>query len=257
VQYAYSTNANVASAIWLRSGQEGSARPLVRLDSRFPSWSQLRNLQFSPDGRRIAYDIYGPKHVIAVSSIAGGEPVVLDQESPEQHSSSWSPDGNWIAYQRLNPGRGKYELVKMPLGGGNPVPLCETSRSNETDWSPTGEWICHPWDNKLRLVSVDGKTLKVLDSPRTAAVGFSRDGATLYAVRRNEAQKWELAELSVPDGREKKVAPLDLPLSATIQGFSLHPDGKSFATSVGTARYDIWLLEGFPQPQPHRWSFLR
>ena len=54
----YTTNANVASEIWLRSGQEGSARPLVRLDSGFPSWSELRRPQFSPDGRRIALRIY-------------------------------------------------------------------------------------------------------------------------------------------------------------------------------------------------------
>jgi serine/threonine protein kinase len=255
-QYAYVTNASLASEIWFRSSREGSAMPLVRLGSGFPPWSTLRSPQFSPDGRRIAYDIYGSKHVIAVSSIAGGEPVVLDQESTEQHSSSWSPDGNWIAYQRLNREKAKYELVKIPLGGGKPVPICETSRSNYTEWSPTGEWICHPWGDKLRLASVDGKTAhKVLDSPGTVAVGFSRDGATLYAVRRNSEQRWELAELGVPDGRQKKVTPLNLPLSVTIQGFSLHPDGKSFATSVGTARYDIWLLEGFPQPR--HWSFLR
>jgi len=86
--------------------------------------------------------------------------------------------------------------------------------------------------DKLRLTSDDGKTHKVLDSPGTAAVGFSRDGATLYAVRRNSEQKWELAELGVPDGREKKITPLGLPASVTIEGFSLHPDGKSFATSV-------------------------
>jgi Tol biopolymer transport system component len=73
-EYAYATNANLASEIWLRSSQEGSARPLVKLDSGFPPWTELRRLQFSPDGRRIAYDIYGPKHVIAISSIAGGEP---------------------------------------------------------------------------------------------------------------------------------------------------------------------------------------
>ena len=162
-QYAYVTDANLASEIWLRSSQEGSARPLVRLDAGFPPWTILRRLQFSPDGRRIAYDIYGPKHVIAVSSIAGGEPVVLDQESTEQHASSWSPEGNWIAYQRLNQAKAKYD-VKIPLGGGKPVSVCDTSRSNETDWSPSGDWICQPWGDKLRLVSVDGKTYKVLDS---------------------------------------------------------------------------------------------
>ena len=227
-QYAYVTNANLASEIWLRSSQEGSARPLVRLDSGFPPWTELRRLQFSPDGRRIAYDIFGSKHVIAVSSIAGGEPVVLDQESTEQHSSSWSPDGNWIAYQRLNRAKAKYELVKTPLGGGKPVPICETSRSaDERTGRPPESGSATTGAIELRLASVNGKTHKVLDSPRTAAVGFSRDGATLYAVRRNAAQKWELAALGVPDGREKKITPLDLPLSVTIDGSASIPTARA------------------------------
>jgi Tol biopolymer transport system component len=249
LQYAYSTNASGSSEIWLRGSQEGSARPLVRLGAGFPSYATLQRPQFSPDGRRIAYDIYGAKHVIAVSSVAGGGPVMLDQESNEQHASSWSPDGNWIAYQRLNPAKGAYELVKTPLGGGKPVSLGETSRGNDTDWSPTGEWICHPRGDRLRLVSPDGSAERFLNIPRAAAVGFSQDGATLYALRRNAAQKWELAAFSVPDGREKKVTPLALPVSAMLDGFSLHPNGKSFVTSVGEARYDIWLLEGLPQPR--------
>jgi hypothetical protein len=58
-----------------------------------------------------------------------------------------------------------------------------------------------------------------------------------------------LAAFSVSDGREKKVTPLALPVSAMVVGFSLHPDGKRFVTSVGEARYDIWLLEGLPQPR--------
>ena len=250
------TNANLASEIWLRSGQEGSARPLVRLDAGFPSWTILRRLQFSPDGRRIAYDIYGSKHVIAVSSIAGGAPVVLDQESTEQHASSWSPEGDSIAYQRLNQAKAKYELVKIPLGGGKPVSICDTSLAAKRDGLVAHWGVDLPSLGRQAAPGVGGwQNTQGHRQSETSAVAFSRDGATLYVVRRNSEQKWELAELGVPDGREKKTTPLNFPLSVTIDGFSLHPDGKSFATSVGTARYDIWFLEGFPQPR--RWSFLR
>jgi hypothetical protein len=71
--------------------------------------------------------------------------------------------------------------------------------------------------------------------------------------RRNATREWELAEITVPGCQEKKVTLLDLPAAATVAGFSLHPDGKSFATSVGVTRHDIWLLEGFPQPRWWRW----
>ena len=67
--------------------------------------------------------------------------------------------------------------------------------------------------------------------------------------RRNATREWELAEITVPGGQEKKVTLLDLPATANVAGFSLHPDGKSFATSIGVTRHDIWLLEGFPQPR--------
>jgi hypothetical protein len=39
-----------------------------------------------------------------------------------------------------------------------------------------------------------------------------------------------------------------------IAGFSVHPDGKHFLTSVAKFPFDIWMLEGFEQPEPK--SFL-
>lgn len=41
------------------------------------------------------------------------------------------------------------------------------------------------------------------------------------------------------------LASLDLPASVNgIDGFSLHPDGKRFLTSIAKWPYDIWMLEG-------------
>jgi hypothetical protein len=46
------------------------------------------------------------------------------------------------------------------------------------------------------------------------------------------------------------LAPIGLPASANrIAGFSLHPDGKRFYTSLAKWPYDIWVLEGWDQPQ--------
>jgi len=209
----------------------------------------LQRARLSPDGRQVSYDVYGPKHAIAISSVAGGRPVVLDQESTDQHGSSWAPDGNWLAYRRLN--GSKWELVKTPLGGGKPVSLDEASTAGgDTDWSPNGEWICHARDGGLVIVSADGKTHNFIKTS-ASAFGFSRDSTTLYAIRRGATRRWELAAFGVPRGEEKKAGALDLPVSTIIWGFSMHPSGKSFATSVGVARFDIWLLEGFLQP--HRW----
>jgi len=53
----------------------------------------------------------------------------------------------------------------------------------------------------------------------------------------------------VNTGVERYLAPVDLPASAdSLAGFSMHPDGKRFLTSFSKFPFDIWLLEGFPQP---------
>jgi sugar lactone lactonase YvrE len=102
----------------------------------------------------------------------------------------------------------------------------------------------------VELVSADGAKHIALTSDSTV-FGFSRDGRTLYAIRQAENKKWELAAYGVPSGEEKRAVPLDLPASAAFYGFSVSPDGRSFMTSVGKARFDIWLLEGFAQRR--RW----
>jgi Tol biopolymer transport system component len=246
VQYAYTANASGRLQIWLRSTREEGATPLAQPDA-FPSSFDFANLQFSPDGRRIAYDLYDTRHRIAISSLAAGTPVFPDQQSTDHHGPSWSPDGNWIAYRRLN--GSNWELVKRPLGGGEAVKLDDAIEGGSpTAWSPTGEWICHSVRTGLHLVSPDGARRLEILTAGAGAFGFSPDGKTVYTLRRNPSRHWELAAFSLPGGAPAKVVPVDLSSAALISGFSMNPDGKSFITSVGKARFDLWLLDGFDQP---------
>jgi hypothetical protein len=46
------------------------------------------------------------------------------------------------------------------------------------------------------------------------------------------------------------LAPIDLPASVnSMTGFSLHPDGTRFLTLIGKWPWDIWMLDGWDQPQ--------
>jgi sugar lactone lactonase YvrE len=99
-------------------------------------------------------------------------------------------------------------------------------------------------EGAIWLVSPESKIQKPLSHSRPAAFGFSKDGALIYAVRRGPNRAWDLAVSDVETGTERKVADLRLPSSAIVSGFSLHPDGKSFITSVGIPKFDIWLLDG-------------
>ncbi|MBI3696915.1 MAG: PD40 domain-containing protein [Acidobacteria bacterium] len=244
-QYAYVSDARGVPEIWLRSLAEGWARPLVAGDAE---GSLDRSTPcFSPDGQRIAYTRLADKHQVWIVNVAGGPPVPLEQESTDQHAPAWSPDGNWIAYDRFI--EGKWEIVKAPSGGGaKPIPLTEGAGFDFKDWSPTGEWICYVRQDGLRLVSADGKAQKLIRKAVPPAFGFSKDGSKGYIVRPAANQRWELAAIDIRSGEEKKVADLNLPPFSQIRGFSLHPDGKRFATSVGTSKSDIWILEGFERP---------
>jgi len=249
-QYVYSTDAGGTAELWLRSTQEGWARPLLTRGPEGPTeWNKLERPVFSPDGQKIAYDIMGTHHAIWISPVAGGRPVRLDSQTDDQHGAAWSPDGNWIAYRRVQ--ADKWQLVKTPFGGGAPVVLVEDTMQagGETVWTPAGDWILFlTKGNGLHLVSPDGKLTRPLTDYRPAAYGFSKDGSTLYAIRRDSGRKWVLAFLDVRSGKELKTVDLPIPPAANVFGFSLHPDGTRFATSIGVPKSDIWLLEGFQKP---------
>lgn len=211
-------------------------------------WYSAERPAFSPDGSQIAYGVNvraGPviRHVIWISPVAGGRPVPLDLESWDHHGASWSPDGNWVAYHRFH--ATKWDLVKAPLVGGTVVRLGEAAAGGgPTTWSPTGEWVA-AWDNAgLKLLASNGVNERPLSKGPSPGFGFSRDGAFLYAIRRG-GRSWELVTFDVRTAQQANAVTLPVPPSSTLAGFSLHPDGKSFVTSVGRGRYDIWLLEGF------------
>ena len=48
--------------------------------------------------------------------------------------------------------------------------------------------------------------------------------------------------IDVKSGADKMLASLELPASANgIAGFSLHPDGRRFLTSIVKWPFDIWI----------------
>src|ERR1700682_6304160 len=83
-----------------------------------------------------------------------------------------------------------------------------------------------------------------LRSRKLLAGGFSKDGAQVYDIVRNttgEGAEWQLYAIDVKTGAEKMLAPLDRPASPDgVAGFSLHPDGNRFLTSIAKWPYDIW-----------------
>jgi len=252
---AYVTNSRGGPEIWLRSLSEDWTTPVVTHESSgIGEWQNIARPNLSADGQRIAYDVVGATHGIWVSPIAGGRGGPLDQASDDHHSPSWSPDGQWIAYQRSY--QGKWEIAKAPAGGGSPVRLAEGTPGGgpQTAWSATGQWIAYVRRGTLRVVAADGSIDKEILASATPAFGFSQDGKLLHAIRQGPGG-WGLASFAVATGALQRIVPLPVPREATFSGFSLHPDGDRFATSMELGRFDIWMLEGFKPPQNWRRRF--
>lgn len=86
------------------------------------------------------------------------------------------------------------------------------------------------------MISPDGKMVLKLTERRLLAFAVSKDDAQVYGVARNtsgEGAEWQIYLIDVKTGTDKMLSALDLPASVrTVAGFSLHPDGKRFLTSI-------------------------
>jgi Tol biopolymer transport system component len=171
-------------------------------------------------------------------------------------SFSWSPDGQWVAGVVAQ--AGKAELVKIkPAAGATPVALSKASPVADGyrggEWSPAGDWILYPAKDGLSLISPDGASVRKLTSRQLSAYAFSKDGRQVFGMFHNstgQGAEWQLYSVDVKSGAERMIAPVDLPASTNaVAGFSLHPDGKRFLTSIAKWPYDIWMLEGFDARQ--------
>lgn len=260
-QYAYITDVRGAQEVWLRSTSENWARPILAAGAEAPPpWYYLADLRVSPDGQRIACDVLGARHGIWILSLAGGHAVPLETESTDQHCASWSPDGNRVAYRRLHDG--KWELAVVSLGGGKPASLAENGSEagaggydsgGVTDWSSTGEWISYQSSKGLELVAPDFRRTRLLSPSRYRYFAFSRDGATLFALRRSESRKWQLAVFDVASGMERPPRDLPIPAGSGLSNITVHPDGKRLLVTLSTPRQDIWIMENFAQPGSRLW----
>jgi hypothetical protein len=76
---------------------------------------------------------------------------------------------------------------------------------------------------------------------------WSRDGSRLYGIRLDEQFHLMLFSIDLKRGSEALLSDLGLspPTITPLLGFSLAPDGKSFASSTPRVKGDLWILDGF------------
>jgi TolB protein len=108
----------------------------VRRISNDGAWND--DAVFSPDGEKVAYTsrVNGRFQIRIANLITGENSIIAGEGSNEQ--PTWSPDGQWIAFQSDREGR-KWQVFRMRADGSDLLQLTFDSENKEPDWSKKPE----------------------------------------------------------------------------------------------------------------------
>jgi Tol biopolymer transport system component len=157
--------------IWIRDMQTGQMRQLTHIPT------QPTSLQFSPDGKRIAFvNVDGMWRAagIAVADVASGEVIQIHKSIFAPGTPTWSPDGKRIALAMVAPLNKKYRE------GTNQV---LTMSATGTPDNPDEKWFA-PEPNMS------------IDSRGWSGPVWSPDGTQMLAIYEGQLAIWPVSPLT-------------------------------------------------------------
>lgn len=214
----------VATAVWFylqRNSRPPEAIFRVSPFTRLPG----KELQpaLSPDGNKVAFlwD-QGDGHPPDIRVQWAGEPSSTQVTKEEGHYSSpaWSPDGQALAYLRIE--RFGTDVLIRSLENGGERQVARFTPPNYgfqyrlLDWSPDGQWLVASHaeapdkPNSLFLVNVATGEKKALTKPEQMVGGdldphFSPDGRTITFIRHIQRSHQELYSIPFTGGPPRQL----------------------------------------------------
>ena len=163
-----------------------------RLSLLISSGQQLTYPDLSPDGTMIAYVASEKGRTdLFVSRAAGGERIRLTDDDASEVSPDFAPDGERIAFTRLDPETRLPEVRVIPTLGGQVVTVLRMASS--AVWSPDGRRFAYiKWQpgqlTALATATADGAGERILAAgtgtyPLLRHPAWSPDGGQIAVVR--------------------------------------------------------------------------
>ncbi|MES1260052.1 MAG: protein kinase [Gemmatimonadota bacterium] len=227
----------IGALIWARTRPQSTASAPVKFmitasdDVRpfntFISWAGV----VSPDGRYLVYaGVGGPGqfqyYVRRIDQLdARPLPGTVNANQP-----LFSPDSKWLSFESPNTGK----LSKVPLDGGEPIPLTDATDNNGGTWSSRG----------VIVLGSEGKSRGLSRVPESggALVQFTHVDSTT-----DEAHLWPLALadgntiiFTIESGNQRAGAQLAM---TSLDGGVVHPLGVTGVRALGIAANRLIYLQ--------------
>ena len=186
----------------------------------------------SPDGKTVAYawngEEGGENFDIYVKLIDAGNPLRLTDTPERERRPKWSPDGKYVAFERV---KGvQLQLLLVPGLGGPERLLVEQQESAKVRggfaWHPDGKHIVYATTGEtepigLILLDLESGVRRRLSTapPNTYAEGspvFVAGGTKVVFTRRSGVIGGAIHVLTLQDGSVRTVSPFDSPSDGNI-----------------------------------------
>lgn len=185
---------------------------------------------YSPDGSRIAFvSNRSGKSELWIAQADGSEQVQLTHLEGFAGSPSWSPDGQFLAFDLLMP---RACVLTISTQGGIPQTLTSNRFDSKTPiWSPDGAWIYFASNQSGRgeiwKMRRDGNDPMPLTRGGADNAQLSADGTTVFFTRRViESDLWQIP---ADGGTEQPVAGMES-FNRIGRSWGVHAEGIYFVS---------------------------
>ena len=159
----------------------------INIDTDEGSWM---NLDVSPDGKTIAFDLLGDIYTIPVT---GGTPTRISEGLPFETQPRFSPDGNRIAFTSDRGGGDNIWIMNRDGSDKRQLSKEDFRLLNQPSWSPDGRFIA---------AKKHFTTGRSLGTGEVWLYHVSGGAGVLLVKRPNEQHQKELGEpIFAPDGK--------------------------------------------------------